>query len=52
MPLASVLTKRLLCFQVLIELYFTSREENICRPTGSLASVPKDHTIHKLYEKF
>ena len=52
MPVASLLTNRLLCFQVLIKLYFTSREENICRSTESLASVLKVHTIHKLYENF
>ena len=52
MPLASLLTKRLLRFRVLIELYFTSREENMWRLTGSLASAPKNHTIHKLYENF
>ena len=52
MLVASLLTKRWLCFQALIKLYFTSRKENICRPTESLASAPKDHTIHKLYENF
>ena len=52
MLVASLLTKRWLRFQVQIKLYLTSREENICRPTESLASVPKDHFIHKLYENF
>ena len=52
MLVASLLTKRWLCFQVLIKLYFTGRKQNICSPTESLASVPKDHTIFKLYENF